>query len=163
MIIDLQGKPEITTGMEKLNIAEKTSKQSKTQVTDFQNKQKEVERLKMSLHGFLSDWEEEFESASDQTDFEELLRSLRSPMADQALERFKAAWGETADSATKLGEVTSSQGEAQAIVNWAFMEGKRQVAIFRNKRKAMIRETDRLASKLEPKTDQTVDTGHRDL
>ena len=117
VIIDLQWKPEITTEMEKLSIAEKTSKQSKTQVTDFQNKQKEVERLRMSLHGFLVDWEEEFENASDQTDFEELLRSLRSSMADQALERCKAAWGETSDSATKLGEVTSSQGEAQAIVN----------------------------------------------
>ena len=35
VIIDLQGNSKITTGMEKLSIAEKTSKLAKTQVTEF--------------------------------------------------------------------------------------------------------------------------------
>ena len=65
IVIDLQGGSEITTGMEELKIAEKTSKQSKSQVTEFQNKQKEVKRLRTSLHGKLVEWEEEFNNAAD--------------------------------------------------------------------------------------------------
>ena len=102
IVIDIQGESEITTGMEELNIAEKTSKLAKSQVTDFQSKQKEVKRLRMCLHGKLLEWEDEFNKAEDSHDYEELKDSLDSTSAGQLLERFRAAWDETSDSASKL-------------------------------------------------------------
>ena len=119
----------------------------------------------MCLHGKLLEWEDEFNKAEDSHDYEELKDSLNSTLADQMLERFRAAWDESTDSASKLGEVTSSEAEAQAIINWTYLEGKRQVDVFRNKIKAV--KMISLDSKSEPKADRTkdktVDTGHRDI